>query len=116
GQAVALAKQTQSESYLTGALPVDISGQIAAAVSQAQLERLSAQLGYNATRNDLITRVKSDYYAVLRREAFVEVAEGDLSNAEERLRITESKAKSGVVARFDVTRARTDVASAKEAL
>lgn len=116
GQSITLAKQTQSESYLTAALPLDISGQIANAVSQAQLERLASQLGYNATRNDLVTQVKSDYYAVLRREAYVEVAEGNLTNAEERLRITESKAKSGVVAKFDVTRARTDVASAREAL
>src|SRR5262249_7519344 len=89
---------------------------IQAAVSQAQLEEISARLGYNAARNNLVASVKADYHAVLRASSLVEVAQSDLANAEQRLSTAEAKLRKGVIPNFDVIRAQTDVAAAKENL
>jgi len=115
-QTVTLAEQTQREIGVTSTLPLDISGQIQMAVGQAKLEEFAICFGYNITRNELIARVKADYYTVLRSQALVEVAENDLKNAQERLHVAEAKFKVGVSAQFDVLRAQTDAASAQEAL
>lgn len=111
---IAIAKQDQKTVTVTAAMPVDIMGQISAASDVVEFQALLAQLGYNRTRNQLVQSVKAAYLAVLRAEAFVAVADQAIKNAEERKGVAEAHLNAGTGTRFDVLRAETELANARQ--
>ncbi|HEV2473310.1 MAG TPA: TolC family protein [Chthonomonadales bacterium] len=108
--------QDQKAIGVLASLPVDIVGQIRAAVEQAQFLEIAARLDYNRTRNDTVLSVKNAYYNVLRAKAFVAVAQQTLQNSQDREHQAELTLKAGTGTRFEVLRAQTDVANAKQGL
>lgn len=116
GQNVSLFNRRQREGSLAAQVPLDFSGQLRTATGRAQLTALAARFGYETAVNDLVARVRTDYNAVLRRQALVDVAEDNLANSRERLRVVEAEVKAGKSPLFDALRARTDARSAEEAL
>ncbi len=115
-QRITIVKQDQKSATITAAVPVDISGMLKAAASLSEFQYLIARLDYNRQRNQLVQDVTTAYYDVLRAQAFVEVAEQALKNAEERGRIAEAYLKAGTGTKFDVLRSQADIANARQNL
>jgi len=116
GTEVVFVKQDQTQLSVNGTLPIDFVGLIRAAVQQAEFSEIAARLDYNRLRNQLISDVKSAYYDVLRARAFVTVSKEALQNSQERLSTAELNFKVGTGTKFDVLRAETDVANARQNL
>jgi outer membrane protein len=114
GRSVSLVNATQNQLGISATLPVDISGQIRAAVDQARFQEIATRLDINRARNQIVLDVKNAFYDVLRAQALLSVANETLQNAQDRLSETEKKLAAGVVAPFDVLRAQTDVANAQQ--
>ncbi|HSV74593.1 MAG TPA: TolC family protein [Chthonomonadales bacterium] len=113
---VPFVQQNQKSVSVLAAVPIDIMGQIAAAVSAADYQLVAARLDYNRVRNGVVSEAKSAYYDVLRASAFVAVAEQALRNAQARQSTAEAFLRAGAGTRFDVLRAQTDVANAQQSL
>jgi outer membrane protein TolC len=113
-QEITFFNQRQREAGINASLPLDITGQIRAAISQADLNALSARFGYETAVNNLASQVRTDYITVLRRLELVKVQRDALTNAEERLRVVLVEVREGKSAPFDRLRAQTEVESARE--
>jgi len=116
GQSLVIQQQYVNQLNAGLNLPVDITGELHAAVNQAKFQQLAAGLEVNRVRNQIVLDAKNAFYAVLRDQALVTVAEGNLQNAVDRLADAQLRLSAGTVAHFDVTRAQTDVASAQQIL
>lgn len=99
-----------------GTIPIDISGELRAAVTQASYERLATQLDLSRVINDQVAAVKSAFYDVLRAQALQKVAENDLGVAQLTLKDAQSRYAAQVVTKFDVLRAETDEQAAEQVL
>jgi outer membrane protein TolC len=97
-------------------LPLDISGSLNAAGEEARFQRLQYQLDINRATNDVVTEVKTAFYAVLRARALRTVAEENLKNAQLRFTDAQNKYVARVVTKFDVLRAQVDVANDEQEL
>jgi outer membrane protein len=110
-------QRIQQRIYSIGAsLPIDVSGEIRAAIDEARYQRLATRLDLSRVVNDQVATVKSAFYDVLRGQALRKVAEDDLATAQLRLKDAQSRLEAQVVTKFDVLRAQTDVASALQTL
>jgi len=98
---------------VNGTIPLDISGEIRTAVSQAEYQALAARCSLAATRNDVLAAARDSYYAALRAHSLVDAAKNDLLKAEDRLRETQIQIEAGTMAHFEVQRAKTAVAAAQ---
>ncbi len=101
---------------IAGTLPIDITGLLHAATSQAQFQEVAARLDLNRARNQVISDVKAAFYAVLRAKALVAVATEGLQNSLDRLKDANLRYQARATAYFDVVRAQTDVANARRQL
>ena len=99
-----------------GSIPIDISGELRAVVSQTKYERLATQLDLSRVVNDQVAAVKSAFYDVLRAQALQKVAENDLAVAQLTLKDAQSRYAAQVVTKFDVLRAQTDEQAAEQVL
>jgi len=110
--------QQQYVNQLSAALsvPIDITGELRAAASQAKFQEIAARLEINRVRNEIVLSTKGAVYTVLRDQALVKVAQDNLQNAVDRLADAQLRLDAGTVTRLDVTKARTDVANAQLAL
>lgn len=97
-------------------LPLDILGDLKAAVSQNQFEEAAARIEVNRARNSLVLDVKLAFYSVLRGQAQLNVAQDALNNAMLRQDTAQKSFDVGVSPKFDVIRAQTDVANARQGL
>jgi outer membrane protein TolC len=113
-QTIPLVRQDQKTVGIVAAVPLDIVGQIGAAVSASEFQEIAARLDYNRTRNQVVLDVKNAYFDVLRARAFVGVVEQALQNAKDRLSTAEAYLRAGTGTRFDVLRAETEVANAQQ--
>ena len=116
GRNVALINADQPTLGLTATLPVDIAGLVRTATDQARFLEIAARLDINRARNQTVLDVKSAFYDVLRGQALVAVATENLQNSLDRLDDANKRYRAGVVARFDVLRAETDVLNAQQSL
>lgn len=80
-------------------------------VHQADLLRQSADSGVQAAENDLALTVKEQYYTVVETRELLEVAEKDLANRQEQLRLARALYKAGNKSPGDVVRAQTTVST-----
>lgn len=97
-------------------LPLDISGALHAAASQARFLEIAARIDINRVRNQLVLDVKNAYYNVLRAQAQAAVATDTLVNTLNRLNSAQKNYAAGTSPRFDVITATTDVANAQQGL
>ena len=95
-------------------LPIDIAGLLREAVRQAQFLEVAQRIDINRTRNQIVLDTKTAFYAVLRQQGLLTVAQETLRNAEDRLRDAQIKFAAGTVAQFDVIRAQTDANNARQ--
>lgn len=94
--------------------PIDISGALRASRNIAELGALSARIDVERTREQTVLDVRNAFYQVLRARAALEVAEANLASLEEHLRQAQAFYEAGVKAQFDVLRAETQVANARQ--
>jgi len=113
---IPIVRQDQKSVGITAELPIDITGQIRAAVDAAQFQEIASRLQYNSLRNQVVLDVKNAYYNVLRAKALVTVAEQALKNAQDREATAQAYLRAGTGTRFDVLRAQTEVADAQQKL
>ena len=100
----------------TASMPLDIMGDLHAAVSQNQFEEAAARIEINRVRNSIVLDVKMAFYSALRGQAQLNVAQDTLNNALLREDTAQKTFAAGISPRFDVIRAQTDVANARQGL
>ncbi len=115
-QTVTIVKDLQKAIAINALIPVDILGQIGAAVSLNQFLEIAQRLDFNRVRNQVVLDVKAAYYDALRAKAYVGVVDQALANARERLRTAEAFLRQEAGTKFDVLRAETEVANATQNL
>lgn len=113
---VPITVQNQIGVTVQATLPLDVAGQIRAALSIAEFSDLVAKLDVARTRNVVVADARSAYLDVLRAKAFVTVAEQALKNSQERSSTAQAYLKAGTGTRFDTLRAETDVANSTQVL
>ena len=95
---------------------VDLTGQIAAATTQAKLQQLSDKLNYTTLSNARILQAQTIYFSVLRSEHQVQVARAAKATAEVQLDIATKTYNAGTGQKVDLLRASTQVATANQDL
>ncbi len=113
GQNITIVNATQQQFGVQATLPLDISGLLHAATSQAKFMEISTRLDINRARNQIVLEVKSAFYDSLRARALLEVAQEALKNSLARQSDAQKRLDAGVVAPYDLQRAATDVASSQ---
>lgn len=116
GQSVVTQNQNSASFSGTISLPIDITGVLHAATSQAQFQELADKLAVLNTQNTVVQTVKSAFYDVLRDRALVIVAETDLQNAEASLKDARLRYSAGTTTRYDVVSAESTFASSQQSL
>jgi outer membrane protein TolC len=116
GQSVVTQNQNSATFSGTISLPIDITGVLHAATSQAELQELASKLSVLSTQNAVVQTVKSAFYDVLRDKALVAVAESDLQNAEASLKDARLRYSAGTTTRYDVLSAEATYASSQQSL
>lgn len=116
GQTLVIQKQYVSAATVALSVPLDVTGALHAATTQAQFNELAARLDLNRVRNEVVLQVKTAFYNVLRKHALVTVAETSLSNAQSQLADAELRHSAGTVTRYDVLSAETGLFSTRQTL
>ena len=116
GNSITIVNADQPVLSLSATLPIDISGSLRTAVQQSQFQEIAARIDINRARNQIVLDTKTAFYNILRYQALVAVAQDTLQNTLDRLSDAQKKFTAGTVARFDVIRAETDVANARQQL
>lgn len=97
-------------------LPLDVSGSLRSAVTQAEFNTVVAEIDVNRVRNEIVYDVKKAFYDVLQAQAQAAVATANLNHARARLSDTDSGYRAGTLTGFDVLTAQRDVATAQQAV
>ena len=97
-------------------LPIDLSGMLHTAVTQAQFQEVAARIDINRVRNQTVLDVKTAFYNALRAQAQVDVSAETLRNSLSRLSTAQKSYAAGLAPRFDVITAQTDAAAAQQGL
>jgi len=92
------------------------SGQLSLANQQTGLNYQRAQQGLKEIQNTLIFQVKQGFYSLLLAEENVKIAQQAVHQANLHLEVAESFYQSGRASRFDLLRARVEVANLKPGL
>ena len=113
GQTIITQQQYVNQLNAALSVPIDITGELRAAVSQAKFQEIAARLEINRVRNQIVLDTKTAFYTVLRDQALVKVAQDSLQNSVDRLADAQLRLEAGTVTRYDITTARTNVANAE---
>jgi outer membrane protein TolC len=97
-------------------MPLDITGAIHSAVSQAQFNELAARIDISRVRNNVVFNVRNAFYQALRAQGQLAVATDNLTNAETRLADASKGLGAGLSSRFDVITVQRDVADAQQSV
>ena len=89
------------------------SGLRSADLASARAQFSAAQQESGRTRADIVYRVQAAFYEVLQAEQGIELAKVRLARSKDHLQIAEKRKAVGDVPKADVTRSRTEVASAQ---
>ncbi len=89
------------------------SGLRSADLATARAQLSAAQQDSGRTRVDIVYHVQTAFYQVLQAEDGVELAMDRLARSKDHLKIAEQRKSAGAVPKADVTRSRTEVASAE---
>lgn len=113
-QTVKLGQLSARHATATLAQPIDISGELGAAVSAAEYQRRAALYDFEANRQQLLLNVRQSYYALLQAREQQRVAEESVGRYKELLRLANVRLEAGSAPKFDVLRAQTDLANAEQ--
>jgi len=93
--------------------PLYTSGKLTLSKKQAQLNYEKALQDLKNTRTELVFKVRQSFYSVLLARESVKIAKKALDQAELHLKVVESFYKTGRASRFDLLRAKVEVANLK---
>jgi outer membrane protein len=93
--------------------PVDISGSIRAGIARERLNALATEFDLGTQTNARILDAKVAYYTLLRQVHAVEVAEANLTAAQNQGRVTKLQVDAGVGQPIDAYRSATQIAEAE---
>ena len=93
--------------------PLYTGGRLTLNSKQAKLNYLRAEKELQQTQSEVIYQVKEGFYSVLLATKNLEIAQRALNQAKAHLEIVESFYKSGRASRFDLLRAKVEVANLK---
>ena len=113
---VPMGEQDTTSFTLSLTQPVYTSGKLTLAHKQARLNYQKAEQDLKNTQNNLIFQVKQSFYSILLAKKSVEIAQRALHQAELHLKVVESFYQSGRASRFDLLRAKVEVANLKPSL
>lgn len=108
------ANATQANFGATATLPLDIAGLLKANVDVASLQEALAVLETRRVENETTLAIRVAYLEALRAQSLERVAKLALGNAERRLEDANKAQKAGQVPKFDVLRAETALADARQ--
>jgi len=91
-------------------------GTIYNSIRQARLSLEAARMEREATRQKLIYDVKEAFYGVLLAERFLDVSRKALKQTEEHYKMAERLVKAGTATRYDLLRAKVQLANIKSRL
>jgi outer membrane protein len=93
--------------------PVDINGSIRAGIARERLNALATEFDLGTQTNARILDAKVAYYTLLRQVHAVEVAEANLTAAQNQGRVTKLQVDAGVGQPIDAYRSATQIAEAE---
>ncbi|MDI6828645.1 MAG: TolC family protein [Armatimonadota bacterium] len=96
--------------------PLDVFGIVRAGKKTARYNSSAAMSEYEQVVNDITLETKKAYFNVLRAEQFIKVQEENVKALEAHLADAKAHLTAGTVAPFEVLRAETQVANAKQQL
>ncbi len=114
GNSVKLNSLDSQSADLSVKQPIDVFGIVKTGLHAAKLNKSSVQYEYDQVRNDTTLSVKEAYYSVLRAQQFQGVRARQVEQLEAHLKDTQLNLKAGTAAPFDVLRAETEVADARQ--
>ncbi|PWT91001.1 MAG: hypothetical protein C5B54_06175 [Acidobacteria bacterium] len=89
------------------------SGLRSSDMKTAEATLASSQEESNRTRADIVYRAQAAFYEVLQAQDGVDLAKSQAKRSQDHLRLAEERKTAGAVPQADVTRSRTEVASAQ---
>jgi outer membrane protein len=96
--------------------PIDIFGVIKTSKQAAKSGKASYEYEYEQTENDTVYEVKQAFYNVLRAQEYLKVQERTMAQLEAHVKDAQANYAVGTIAKFDVLRAETEVANARQGL
>jgi len=101
---------------LAFAQPIDVFGVIKLGRKAAVAQKSSFRHGYDGQVNDITLDTKVAFYGVLRAQEFLKVQEDTIAQLEAHLKDAQAHYAAGTIAKFDVLRAETQLANARQGL
>ncbi|MHB0913558.1 MAG: TolC family protein [Armatimonadota bacterium] len=98
------------------AQPIDAFGIIRTGKRAASANRSAFEYGYEAQINDTTLEAKTAFFTVLRAQEFLRVQSETVTQLEAHLADAELNLQAGTIAKFDVLRAQTELADARQGL
>lgn len=95
---------------------VDITGTIRLADHIGDTEVAIVEQDIRRTRDAIALSVRNQWFATLRADSLVNVASANLDRSKAQLSVSEAQLRNGVVAAYDVLRAKTQVANDQQQL
>ena len=108
---VPMGEQDTTSFVFTLTQPLYTSGQLSLANKQARLSFTIATQELNQTQREVVYQAKESFYSALLAMENLETAEKALNQAKAHLEVVESFYRSGRVSRFDLLRAKVEVAN-----
>jgi len=108
-----MGEQDTTSLILSLTQPLYTSGKLTLSKMQAELNYEKALQDLKNARTDLVFRVKRNFYSVLLAKENIKIAKKALDQAELHLKVVESFYKTGRASRFDLLRAKVEVANLK---
>jgi len=116
GNSIKLGTQDSKIADLVLTQPIDIFSIVKTGRRVAKLSKSSAQLDLDQTTNDVTLDTKTAFFNVLRAQAFRKVQEDTVAQLDAHLKDAQLHYDAGTIARFDVLRAETELANARQGL
>lgn len=101
---------------LTLTQPLDVFGAIKTGNKAAKFTKSASAYALDQVTNDVTLEAKVAFFAVLRAQKFLKVQESTVAVLEEHLKQAQMRYSAGTIAKFDVLRAETELANARQAL
>ncbi|HUV03712.1 MAG TPA: TolC family protein [Armatimonadota bacterium] len=98
------------------AQPIDVFGVVSLGRKAAVAQKSSFRHGYDGQVNDTTLDTKVAFYSVLRAQKFLKVEEDTIAQLEAHLKDAQAHYAAGTIAKFDVLRAETELANARQGL
>ena len=114
GTTIELGKKDNRSADLNVSQYVDVFGSVKAGRAAAKAGKSAYQYYLDTQINDTTLDVKTAFYNVLRAQQFLQVQDETVSQLIAHLKDTQANFDAGTIARYDVLRAETEVANAKQ--